>query len=111
MGRLKERLGLLLLGKTAAEVTTLEDQTRRIVQLELQWAETLDFIQHWAGRQAKRDAKAIKVKLGEPSAAATEEPPQQPLPVGNMHAVKAELRRRAQALGPGGIHLRTGSEP
>jgi hypothetical protein len=107
MGRLKERLGLLLLGKTAAEVVTLEDQTRRIVQLELQWAETLDFIQHWAGRQAKRDAKQIKVKLGEPSAAATEEEPQQqqPLPMGNKQQVKAELRRRAAAL-----HLRTGSD-
>jgi len=110
MGRVRDWIGLKILGRTAEQVASLEDVQRRMVAIELAWAETLDFIQHWASRQAKRDQRAVKTKL-EPSAAATEDPPQQPLPIGSHEAVKAELRRRAKALGPGGLHLRTGSEP
>lgn len=107
--RVRDWLGLKLLGKTAEQVASLEDIQRRMMAIELAWAETLDFIQHWASRQSKRDQRAIKVKLDEPPAG--EAPHHESLgPSSTSHDAKAELRRRAAALRPGGIHLRTGSD-
>lgn len=108
MGTLRERLGAKLLGLQPGEILTVKDLTREFTALKLEWAETLDFIQHWAGRQAKRDQKAAKASL-------THEPPPPgleaaPLPETAHAAMKSELRRRAAAM-RGGPTLRTGTEP
>lgn len=104
--RVRDWLALKLLGKTAEQVASLEDIQRRMVGIELAWAETLDFIQHWASRQSKRDQRAIKVKLDEPPAG--EDQHHESAPIGSNQEAKAELRRRAAALRPGGLHLRAG---
>jgi hypothetical protein len=101
---LRERLGRWLLGSDRPVPPSLTQLQSDFAQLRLEWADTLDFIQHWAGRQAKRDAKAIKDKLGAPPAAQviTDEPAPAPLD-------KSELRRRAALLRNGQRGHLTGS--
>jgi hypothetical protein len=70
LAALRERLGHWLLRLQPDEVQTVRQLTAEFAQIRLEWADTLDFIQHWAGRQAKRDAKVLKQLQREP-----EEPP------------------------------------
>jgi hypothetical protein len=104
---LRERLGRWLLGADKPIPPTLAQLQAEFAQLRLEWADTLDFIQHWAGRQAKRDAKAIKQKLGDPA------PDSEPVahnPVTPMD--KSELRRRALQLRQNGVgHHTPGVQP
>lgn len=97
---LRERLGLWLLRADRPIPPTLTQLQADFVQLRLEWADTVDFIQHWAGRQSKRDQKALKVKLSEA------EPSSEPLaPLPGPQLSKAELRGRAAALrGANGHH-------
>jgi hypothetical protein len=93
---LRERFGRWLIGADRPIPPTLAELQRDFMQLRLEWADTLDFIQHWAGRQAKRDAKAIKQQLGTPPDAQ-----QGTSETAGPHAVpldKSELRRRAAQL-------------
>lgn len=103
---LRERLGRWLLGLDAPIPPTLAQLQADFAQLRLEWADTLDFMQHWAGRQAKRDQKALKSKLGDP---APEHEPVAQTPITPMD--KSELRRRAVQLraANGGHHLPGGN--
>jgi hypothetical protein len=90
---LRERFGRWLIGADKPIPPSLAELQREFVQLKLEWADTLDFIQHWAGRQAKRDAKAIKQQLGNPPDAQ-----QGPTDSSSAPLDKSELRRRAAQL-------------
>ena|SRR5215207_6863082 len=94
---LRERLGTWLLGVERPQNPTVAQLQAEFAQLRLEWADTLDFIQHWAGRQAKRDQKAIKQKLSDP-APEMDSAPQSPI----TPMDKSELRRRALQLRQGG---------
>lgn len=99
---LRERLGRWLLGLDAPIPPTLAQLQADFAQLRLEWSDTLDFMQHWAGRQAKRDQKALKTKLSDPS-------PEHESVSGPVTPMldKSELRRRALQLrqANGGHHL------
>ena len=99
---LRERLGRWLLGLDTPIPPTLAQLQADFAQLRLEWADTLDFMQHWAGRQAKRDQKALKTKLGDPE---PQPETQHQSPITPMD--KSELRRRALQLrqANGGHHL------
>ena len=85
--RLKDWFGRKLLGLTPDELLTVRDITREFTAIRLEWAETADFIQHWASRQAKRDQRATKRAL--------EEPPEPMAQEGVSATDKAALRRLA----------------
>lgn len=75
MGRIRDALGRLLLGDlypkdppaTLSEIEALRADMAALraasSNLQLEWAEVLDKINHWAARQAKRDQRAIKAAL------------------------------------------------
>lgn len=76
MGRIRDAVNALL-GRdrapadppvTLAEIEALKADMAAVraasSNLQLEWAEVLDKINHWAARQAKRDQRAIKAALG-----------------------------------------------
>jgi hypothetical protein len=64
-------------------------------------------MQHWAGRQAKRDQKVLKAKLGDDPEPLSAEPV--PGIVGQLD--KSELRRRATQLRAANGHHLPGVQP
>lgn len=101
---LRERLGRWLLHADRPVHPTVTQLQADFTQLRLEWADTVDFIQHWAGRQSKRDQKVLKQKLSEPEPDFPTE--QGPVSAGALD--KSELRRRANLLrtpGNGHHHL------
>ena len=89
---LRERLASYLLRVQPGEIPTLVALGQEIAQIRMEWAEMLDFIQTWAGRQAKRDANLAKKALAAPL---HDEVPAGEVPIGQLD--KSELRRRAAA--------------
>lgn len=81
------------MGVEAHEITSMQQLAREVAAIKLEWAEMLDLIQSWAGRQAKRDANAAKKAL-----AAAEEHQHTADNGGAVTMDKSELRRRATAL-------------
>lgn len=89
--RLRESLAAWLLGVQARDISSLQEMAREIAAIKLEWAEMLDLIQSWAGRQAKRDANAAKKSLQQSA-----EPTEAPSANGTLD--KSELRRRAATM-------------
>lgn len=73
---------------TAVSALQEKDKAREaeMSAISLSWAETLDKINRWAGRQAARHRRDIDAALQESPGPAEQESP--------MHETKAQLRRR-----------------